>query len=215
MSRRFIKQERGRTFSNHSNIPSTSHTHEGSSQPTVNVSPCLTENVNEPDRFCDIQQNGKESAGLSRQESLDVPDVKPSTSVKGESIESSGSERSPETVRKEYKELWQLRAAFHEEELEKEREERLQQEEQQSEPELDAVTTLSSSREKFDMQPDQPTESASRKDYSIDVKSESIFRQFAGPTGCIGGLASGGKVASTHPSIEEEDEDEEEEAIFV
>ena len=38
------------------------------------------------------------------------------------SVDSSGSERSPETIRKQYKELWQLRAAFHAEELAKERE---------------------------------------------------------------------------------------------
>lgn len=79
----------------------------------------------------------------------------------GESIESSGSERSPETERQQYKELWQLRAAFHAEEVEKEREERLQEEEQR-EPhsgKLDATTTLSPSGEKLDMQPDQSTES--------------------------------------------------------
>ena len=50
-----------------------------------------------------------------------------------------------------------------------------------------------------------------RKDYSIDYKSESIYRQFTSAEG------PNAKVPSAHPSIEEEEEEEEddEEVIFV
>ncbi|RWS15300.1 hypothetical protein B4U79_05357 [Dinothrombium tinctorium] len=86
--------------------------------------------------------------------------------------------------RKQYRELWQLRATFEAEE--------------ESNNTKNEVTTTSSKSDARLSKNDSGYKSIERKDYSIDYKSEAIFRQFT----------STSLQKSPHQSIQEEQENE-------
>ncbi|KAI1290304.1 hypothetical protein HDE_08094 [Halotydeus destructor] len=111
---------------------------------------------------------------------------------------------SPETVRKQYKELWQLRATYQaeeEKEMEAKGTEGTQSADLPVDLELPDLNVRQHPREdgKLEKHDSGYKSMDDRRDYSIDFKSETIYRQFTG-----GDMF----VRNPNQSIEEEDESE-------
>ncbi|RWS29239.1 hypothetical protein B4U80_07040 [Leptotrombidium deliense] len=137
----------------------------------------MTENVSHRKK----QRRASISHGIVRQESFDEPDEQNTLEQTEIGDTDEMDEKSPETMRKQYRELWQLRATFEAEES--------------TANELEANTKNDAKLSKND----SGYKSIERKDYSIDLKTETIFRQFT---------SSSLSQKSPHQSIQEEQEND-------
>ncbi|XP_053213163.1 uncharacterized protein LOC128396579 isoform X2 [Panonychus citri] len=156
----------------------------------------------------------RSSGGITRQQSFEVPDEEINIDLTNTIAheEENTDERSPETIRREYRELWQLRAT-------------LELEENQSTNPIDGQSSSTTIPDNMEMtnQPDSVDlvnpnltksstkyesgwfsadsgyRSMERRDYSIDSKTESIYRSF---------ISNSGPSKKSHHSIQEEQESE-------